>query len=262
MHLKFNFEAFSTYLKMETMSTGGSSASTTSLSRHMNESTDYSVAISDLSASRFSDASDVLSPFEARQELEERIKILHSYFSLKDSSDAVDSNYKTPDKRTASSHSLQNIFGSSTNAMLISDYCDLLVKDAVYSQPYFQVDNQLLNYLRSKICSPVQDRQGKVIVTQQTLAEFLGYKRNEKKSEKAKMKAQLLIDSYNIQMRICVQNWASLYFNPSLRISMYASVAKQVWRRNKDSSIGKFLVSQHVSTNDPNTIFGMQKSLR
>jgi hypothetical protein len=108
MHLKFNFEAFSTYLKMETMSSG---ATTTSLSRHMDESTDKSVAISDLSASRFSDASDVLSPFEARQELEERIKILHSYFSLKDSSDAVDSNYKTPDKRTASSHSLQNISG-------------------------------------------------------------------------------------------------------------------------------------------------------
>ena len=89
------------------MSTGGSSASTTSLSRHMNESTDYSVAISDLSASRFSDASDVLSPFEARQELEERIKNFHSYFSQKDSSDPIDSNYKTPDKRTASSHSLQ-----------------------------------------------------------------------------------------------------------------------------------------------------------
>ena len=244
------------------MSSGGSSAATTtSLSRHMNESINNSGTISDLS-SRFSDVSNVLSPLEARQELEERIKILLSYFSQKDSSDAVDSNYKTPDKRIASSHSLQNIFGNPTNALLISDYCDLLVKDAVYSQSYFQVDNQLLNYLRSKICSPVEDRQGKLIVSQQTLTEFLGYKRNERKSDKAKMKAQLLIDSYNFQMRTCVQNWASLYFNPSLRISMYASVAKQVWRRNKDSAIGKFLVSQHVSASNPNTIFGMPKSLR
>jgi hypothetical protein len=64
--------------------------------------------MSDLS-SRFSGVSDVLPPFEARQELEERIIILHSYFSQKDSSDPIDSNYNTPDKRTASSHSLQNI---------------------------------------------------------------------------------------------------------------------------------------------------------
>ena len=142
------------------ISTGGSSAANTSLSRHMNKSIDSSGSMSDLS-SRFSDVSDVLPPFESRQELEERIKKFHSYFSQKDSSDPIDSNYNTPDKRTASSHSLQNIFGSSTNAMLISDYCDLSVKDAVFSQPYFQVDNQLLNYLRSKICSPVQDRQGK-----------------------------------------------------------------------------------------------------
>jgi len=246
---------------MMSISSGESSAATTSLNNFMNESIDSSGNISDLS-SRFSEVSNVLSTFEARQELEDRIKILQSYFSQKDSSDAVDSsNFKTPDKRIASSSSLQTIFGSSTNAMLISDYCDLLVKDAVYSQSYFQVDNQLLNYLQAKICSPVEHRQGKLIVTQKTLSDFLGYKRNERKSDKAKMKAQLLIDSYNLQMRICVQNWASLYFNPSLRISMYASVAKQVWRRNKDSSFGKFLVSQHVSASDPNTIFGMQHSL-
>ena len=55
------------------ISTGGSSAANTSLSRHMNKSIDSSGSMSDLS-SRFSDVSDVLPPFEARQELEERIK--------------------------------------------------------------------------------------------------------------------------------------------------------------------------------------------
>ena len=99
-------------------------------------------------------------------------------------------------------------------------------------------------------------------MTIQTMEEFLGFKRNEKKSDKAKMKAQLLIDLYNNQMKICIQHWASIYFNPSLRISMNGSTKKELWRRNKDSCVGKFLASQHVSSSDSNeTIFGMSESL-
>ena len=145
--------------------------------------------------------SNVLPFAEVKEELEERIKIIQSYFSL----DTIDhGNFKTPDKRIVSS-SLPNIFGSTIICLLISDYCDLLVKDAVYSQPYFQVDSMLLNYLKTKICSPIAHRQDRTLVSIQNMEEFLGYRRNEKKSEKAKMKAQLLIDSYNFQMRICVR---------------------------------------------------------
>jgi uncharacterized UPF0160 family protein len=246
------------YLQMEmsTSSRGSlSSTRTTPLSsaalvRHLNDSID---CVSD-------EFSNVLSVAEAKEELEERIKILHSYFSHP--LDAIDNgNFKTPDKRVISS-SLPSIFGSTIISVLISDYCDLLVKDAVYSQTYFQVDSMLLNYLKTKICSPIAHRQDKFLVTIQTMEEFLGFKRNEKKSDKAKMKAQLLIDLYNNQMKICIQHWASIYFNPSLRISMNGSTTKELWRRNKDSCVGKFLASQHVSSSDSNeTIFGMSESL-
>jgi len=233
--------------------------SSTSLNRHMIESP---------SIPGSNGLSNILTASEAKDELEVRIKILLSYFSNnKDYIDAVDhGNFKTPDKRLSSissfNGSLYHIFGNATTSVLISDYCDLLVKEAVYAQPYFQSDTMLLTYLKTKICSPIAEREDKIIVTIQIMEEFLAYKRNEKKSEKAKMKAQLLIDAYHVQMRMCVQNWASLYFNPSLRSSMNASITKQLWRRNKDSSIGKLLVSQHCSgSNLPDTIFGMPIAL-
>ena len=180
----------------------------------------------------------------------------------KDHDALFDSNIKTPDKKISSSSSLETIFGNSTFAQLIWKYYDLLVKDAVFSQPFFHLDDHLYNYLDAKICSPIQDCQGRRLLAKKKLEEFLGYKRNEKKSERAKMKGRLLVDSYNSQMRACLQNWASLYFNPSLRNSMYASVAKQVWRTNQDSCLGRLLSSKHVSENySTDEIFGMSKSI-
>lgn len=104
----------------------------------MNEPIDSSRNIFDLS-SRFSDISNVLSPVGARQELEEKIKIWQPYFSQKDSTDAVDSDFKAPHKRITSSYSSQNNFGNSTNAMPISDYYHLLFKDNVCSTLCSQV---------------------------------------------------------------------------------------------------------------------------
>jgi len=204
----------------------------------------------------------ILSHWEAKAELEERIKILNSYFVQKDSNDSVDYNFKTPDKKS-SSHQLNQIFGNSACGPLMSEYCDLLVKDAVYSQPFFHLDNQLYQYLQAKICAPIEERENRLLVTQQTLEEFLEFKRNEKTAVKAKMKGQLLLDSYHSQMRICVQNWASLYFNPSMRISMDAGVAKQIWRKNKESSLGRLFSSKFGYANDSNDkILGMSKSLK
>ena len=66
----------------------------------------------------------VLSHWEAKAELEERIKILNSYFVQKDSNDSVDYNFKTPDKKS-SSHQLNQIFGNSACGPLMSEYFDL-----------------------------------------------------------------------------------------------------------------------------------------
>jgi hypothetical protein len=234
--------------------------SSSSLSRHLMD--ESSLSSSGNSRSSNSINSCVLSHREAKEELEERIKVLQSYFVQKDSNDPVDCIFKTPDKKSSSTH-LNQIFGNSACGPLMSEYCDLLVKDAIYSQPFFHLDNQLYQYLQAKVCAPIEDRQNKQLVTQQTLEEFLEFKRNEKTSVKAKMKGQLLLDSYHSQMRICVQNWASLYFNPSMRISMDAGVAKQIWRKNKESSLGRLFSSKLFYATDANEkILGMSKSLK
>ena len=103
----------------------------------------------------------------------------------KDHDALFDSNIKTPDKKISSSSSLETIFGNSTFAQLIWKYCDLLVKDAVFSQPFFHLDDHLYNYLDAKICSPIQDCQGRRLLAKKKLEEFLGYKKNEKKSERS-----------------------------------------------------------------------------
>lgn len=205
----------------------------------------------------------VLSHWEAKAELEERIQVLQSYFEQKESNDSVDCNFRTPVKKLSSSSHLTQIFGNSACGPLMSEYCDLLVKDAVYSQPFFHLDNQLYQYLQAKICAPIEEHQNKILVTQQTLEDFLEFKRNERTAVKAKMKGQLLLDAYHSQMRICVQNWASLYFNPSMRMSMDAGVAKQIWRKNKESSLARLFSSKFFHANDTSgKIFGMTKSLR
>jgi hypothetical protein len=221
-----------------------------------------SLSSSSNSRSSTSTNSSVLSHWEAKAELEERIQVLQSYFEQKESNDSVDCNFKTPVKKSSSSH-LTQIFGNSVCGSLMSEYCDLLVKDAVYSQPFFHLDNQLYQYLQAKICAPIEDRQNRLLVTQQTLEDFLEFRRNERTAIKAKMKGQLLLDAYHSQMRTCVQNWASLFFNPSMRMSMDAGVAKQIWRKNKESSLARLFSSKFFHANDASDkIFGMTKSLR
>jgi hypothetical protein len=201
----------------------------------------------------------ILAHCDTEKEISNRIAVLQlcfvNYVSVDNSGDLT---FKTPTK-CKNFAPLQSIFGCLKCANLMWKYCNLLVEDAVFSQPFFNVDSELYSYIASKVCAP-RDAQ---LVSKQTLKDFLLYKRNEVTSQRAKVRGQLLLDMYHARMRSCLQHWSSLYFSPSIRNSVYASISKDIWRKNKQNFLGKLFLSKSFcgTTDQSDNIFGIPRIL-
>jgi hypothetical protein len=86
-------------------------------------------------------------------------------------------------------------------------YCNLLVEDAVFSQPYFYSDSAVIEYLSAKIC-------GERLIDAVKFRSWLMTKRSSTKE--AKSRGKLLGKKYRCLMQNCIHNWTSLFFNPNI----------------------------------------------
>ena len=129
-------------------------------------------------------------------------------------------------------------------------YCDLLILEALYSQPYFCNDGQVTIYLKSKMCG----REG--YLPEAVFDSWLQYKKS--KSKDAKSREKLLIKKYRLSMQSCISDWANLFFCPNFRNSLDASKQKLLWLRNKKSSFSQFWQSRERMNTEP-VIFGMSE---
>ena len=96
-------------------------------------------------------------------------------------------------------------------------YCNLLVEDAVFSQPYFYSDSAVIEYLSAKIC-------GERFIDAVKFRSWLLTKRSL--SKEAKSRGKLLGKKYRSLMQNCIHNWTSLFFNPNIQSVLYAGKQK------------------------------------
>lgn len=130
-------------------------------------------------------------------------------------------------------------------------YCNLLVEDAVFSQPYFYSDSAMVEYLLAKIC-------GERLIDAVKFRSWLMTKRSSTKE--AKSRGKLLGKKYRCLMQNCIHNWTSLFFNPNIQSVLYAGKQKFFWMQSKFAFANLWKQIEGYEENE--TIFGMERVLR
>ena len=109
----------------------------------------------------------------------------------------------------------------------------------------------MIEYLSAKIC-------GERFIDANKFRSWLLTKRSN--SKEAKSRGKLLGKKYRSLMQNCINNWTSLFFNPSIQSVLYAGKQKFFWMQSKFAFASFWKHLEGYEENE--TIFGMERVLR